>query len=53
MVRVLADKQPTPLPMTIPQEPINTGILQGTGGVIADDAINDLLNSILSDPGTN
>ncbi len=53
MVRVLEGKQPTPLPMSIPQEPVATGILQSDGGVIADGEILNLLNNILGDAGTN
>ncbi len=53
MVRVLEGKQSTPLPMSIPQEPVATGILQSDGGVIADGEILNLLNNILGDAGTN
>ena len=53
MVRVLDGKTPTPLPLSIPQEPIATGILQSDGGVIADGEILNLLNNILGDVGAN
>ena len=53
MVRVLQDKQPTPLPMTAPQEPFNTGILESSGGVIADGAILNLLEIIIDEAEIN
>ena len=53
MVRVLQDKQPTPLPMPAPQEPFNTGILESSGGVIADGAILNLLENIIDEAEIN
>lgn len=53
MIRVLSGKQPTPLPMSIPVAPVNTGILESDGGVIADGAIIDLLENIINDANTN
>jgi membrane peptidoglycan carboxypeptidase len=53
MIRVLSGKQPTPLPMSIPVAPVNTGILQSDGGVIADSAILDVLEGIFDGAGTN
>ncbi|WP_108813620.1 transglycosylase domain-containing protein [Loktanella sp. Alg231-35] len=47
MVRVLEDRQPTPLPMTIPQRPAGTGLLESRGGEVIDEAIINLLESIL------
>ncbi|MDX8352735.1 PBP1A family penicillin-binding protein [Cognatiyoonia sp. IB215182] len=49
MVRVLDGRQPTPLPMTVPQEPLSAGVLESTGGVIADGAILNLLENIISE----
>ncbi|MDX8346635.1 PBP1A family penicillin-binding protein [Cognatiyoonia sp. IB215446] len=49
MVHVLDGKQPTPLPMTIPQAPPSTGVLESSGGVIADGAILNLLENIISE----
>ena len=47
MIRVLADKQPTPLPMLIPQQPAATGILESQGGEVVDQAIINLLENII------
>ena len=47
MVRVLESRQPTPLPMTIPQRPAGTGLLQSQGGEVIDEAIINLLENIL------
>jgi len=52
MVRVLDGMQPTPLPMLIPQRPLNTGVLESQGGEVLDSDILNLLDNILSD-GTN
>ncbi|WP_341368019.1 PBP1A family penicillin-binding protein [Yoonia sp. BS5-3] len=49
MVRVLEGKTPTPLPMSIPEQPATAGVLQSDGGVIADGEILNLLSTILSD----
>ena len=53
MIRVLSGKQPTPLPMSIPVAPLNTGILESDGGVIVDGAILNLLENIINDANTN
>ena len=47
MVRVLDGRQPTPLPMTIPQRPAGTGILESQGGEVVDQAIINLLENII------
>ncbi|SFR59699.1 Membrane carboxypeptidase (penicillin-binding protein) [Yoonia tamlensis] len=47
MTRVLADKTPTPLPMTIPQRPADSGLLQSQGGEVLDQDILNLLDSII------
>ncbi|MCK0095922.1 transglycosylase domain-containing protein [Yoonia sp. F2084L] len=49
MVRVLEGKQPTALPMTIPQRPAFAGVLESRGGEVADGDILDLLDAIISD----
>ncbi|MEL6838524.1 MAG: PBP1A family penicillin-binding protein [Pseudomonadota bacterium] len=49
MTRVLQDKLPTPLPMTAPQEPVTVGVLESSGGVIADGAILNLLENIITE----
>ena len=53
MVRVLEGRQPTPLPMFIPQAPASTGILQSSGGEVVDNDILDLLDTILTGGATN
>ena len=52
MVRVLDGIQPTPLPMMIPQQPLSTGLVESQGGEVLDNAILNLLDTIISD-GTN
>lgn len=49
MVRVLDGKQPTALPMMIPQRPALAGVLESRGGEVADGDILDLLDAIISD----
>ncbi len=48
MVRVLADRSPTPLPMIAPPEPAATGLLQSEGGQIVDNDILDVLDLIVN-----
>ncbi len=48
MVRVLADKVPTSLPMIVPQQPASTGVLTSEGGEVVDDDISNLLDNILN-----
>ncbi|MDP5084941.1 MAG: PBP1A family penicillin-binding protein [Yoonia sp.] len=48
MVRVLEGKQPTALPMIIPQQPANAGVLQSQGGEVLDQDILNLLDSIIT-----
>lgn len=48
MVRVLDGMQPTPLPLIIPQRPLNSGVLESQGGEVLDEAILNLLDNILS-----
>lgn len=48
MVRVLAGKQPTALPMTVPQQPVAAGLLQSEGGEVLDQAIINLLENIIT-----
>ncbi|MEL6683163.1 MAG: PBP1A family penicillin-binding protein [Pseudomonadota bacterium] len=49
MTRVLDGRQPTPLPMIAPQEPLNVGVLESDGGTIADGAILNLLENIINE----
>ncbi len=51
MQRVLSGQQPTPLPMSIPQRPFATGVLESQGGEAPAQDILNLLDSILT--GTN
>jgi membrane peptidoglycan carboxypeptidase len=51
MLRVLSGQQPTPLPMSIPQRPFATGVLESQGGEAPAQDILNLLDSILM--GTN
>ena len=51
MVRVLDGMQPTPLPVMIPQRPLNAGVLQSQGGEVLDSAILNLLDTIITDGG--
>jgi membrane peptidoglycan carboxypeptidase len=51
MLRVLSGQQPTPLPMSIPQRPLATGVLESQGGEAPAQDILNLLDSILT--GTN
>ncbi|SIT86083.1 Membrane carboxypeptidase (penicillin-binding protein) [Yoonia rosea] len=51
MQRVLSDQQPTPLPMSIPERPFATGVLESQGGEAPAQDILNLLDSILT--GTN
>ncbi len=51
MLRVLSGQQPTPLPMSIPQRPFATGVLESQGGEAPAQDILNLLDSILT--GTN
>ncbi|WP_342069063.1 transglycosylase domain-containing protein [Yoonia algicola] len=51
MLRVLSGQQPTPLPMTIPQRPFATGVIESQGGEAPAQDILNLLDSILT--GTN
>jgi membrane peptidoglycan carboxypeptidase len=48
MVRVLDGQQPTPLPMSIPPQPANTGLLESEGGEVLDQAIINLLENIIT-----
>lgn len=48
MLRVLSGKQPTPLPMIIPQRPASTGVLESQGGQAPAQDILNLLDSILT-----
>jgi hypothetical protein len=46
MVRVLADKSPTPLPMIVPapvEQPVTVNTGQQQGGGIIDNLLRDLL----------
>ncbi|MEO1640795.1 MAG: transglycosylase domain-containing protein [Pseudomonadota bacterium] len=47
MSRVLDGRQPTPLPMIIPEDPLNSGLLQSEGGSVTDADILNLLESII------
>ncbi|MDP5358745.1 MAG: penicillin-binding transpeptidase domain-containing protein, partial [Paracoccaceae bacterium] len=47
MVRVLEGKQPTALPMIVPQQPASAGVLQSQGGEVLDQDILNLLDSII------
>ena len=49
MVRVLDGRQPTALPMIVPQRPASTGILESVGGEAPAQDILNLLDSILTD----
>lgn len=49
MTRVLAGRQPTPLPMMVPQAPASTNMLESRGGEVLDGDILDLLDTILTD----
>jgi membrane peptidoglycan carboxypeptidase len=51
MLRVLSGQQPTPLPMSIPERPFATGVLESQGGEAPAQDILNLLDSILT--GTN
>ena len=51
MVRVLDGMRPTPLPVMIPQRPLNAGVLQSQGGEVLDSAILNLLDTIITDGG--
>jgi len=53
MVRVLEGQTPTPLPMYIPQPPAETGLLQSEGGVLQDQEVLNVLDSILSGAAGN
>ena len=46
MIRVLDGQTPTPLPMRIPQRPVETGVLESEGGEVLDQAIINLLENI-------
>ncbi|MFO8127112.1 transglycosylase domain-containing protein [Yoonia sp.] len=48
MLRVLNGRQPTPLPMIIPQRPASTGILESQGGQAPAQDILNLLDNILA-----
>ncbi len=48
MVRVLAGKTPTALPVMVPQQPAATSVLQSEGGEVVDDDISNLLDNILN-----
>ena len=47
MTRVLANRQPTPLPMIIPEQPATGGILESQGGEVVDQSIINLLENII------
>ncbi len=47
MVRVLANKTPTPLPMSIPTAPESVGVLTSPGGEFLDNEVVNLLENIL------
>ncbi|MCG3269385.1 transglycosylase domain-containing protein [Yoonia sp. I 8.24] len=49
MTRVLADKTPTPLPLTVPERPVDSGLLHSEGGEVLDQDILNLLDSIIGD----
>lgn len=51
MVRVLAGKAPTSLPVSIPQRPAATAVLESDGGEVVDTEILNVLDSILSGAG--
>ncbi|WP_333713515.1 transglycosylase domain-containing protein [Yoonia sp.] len=53
MVRVLAGQTPTPLPMIIPPRPFETDFLQSDGGVVQDQQVLNVLESILSGAAGN
>ncbi|MEJ6404628.1 transglycosylase domain-containing protein [Yoonia sp. 2307UL14-13] len=53
MVRVLDGKTPTQLPVSIPPEPVATGVLQSTGGEVIDEDILNVLDDIFADDPTN
>jgi membrane peptidoglycan carboxypeptidase len=53
MVRVLAGQTPTPLPMIVPQRPFETDFLQSDGGVVQDQQVLNVLESILSGAAGN
>ncbi|EBA13683.1 transglycosylase domain-containing protein [Roseobacter sp. CCS2] len=48
MLRVLSGRQPTPLPLMIPQQPASTGVLESQGGQAPAQDILNLLDSILT-----
>jgi len=50
MSRVLSGQTPTPLPVIIPQQPEQTGILESRGGEAPAQDILNLLDSILTNP---
>jgi membrane peptidoglycan carboxypeptidase len=49
MTRVLAGKTPTALPLTVPQRPVESGLLHSEGGEVLDQDILNLLDSIIGD----
>ncbi|MEJ8561693.1 transglycosylase domain-containing protein [Yoonia sp. GPGPB17] len=49
MLGVLSGKQPTPLPLVIPQRPAATGVLESQGGQAPAQDILNLLDSILTE----
>ncbi len=51
MERVLAGQTPTPLPMMIPQRPLETDLLQSEGGVVQDQQVLNVLENILGGLG--
>ncbi len=50
MTRVLADKTPTPLPMEEPVDVSSGVVLEGQGGVVTNQEINNVLDNILNGP---